>query len=160
MPAAFSMAVGVRRRTANFGVIYERKEIDRKRVKVTINGTARRALRQEAPRPTSHDESKSTGTCGSCRGVVPADSEIRKGGQPHKRALLFQIAAALKVGVMYFYEELPGGAKNSKEIKTPTLIKMSLATHGPQMMDAFLNLKSNRLRGAVADLAQALVREG
>jgi transcriptional regulator with XRE-family HTH domain len=86
--------------------------------------------------------------------------KYEKGANRISAALLFQIAEALKVGVMYFYEELPGGAKNSKEIKTPTLIKMSIATHGPQMMDAFLNLKSNRLRGAVADLAQALVREG
>jgi hypothetical protein len=75
-------------------------------------------------------------------------------------AMLFQIAAVLKVDVKYFYEALPRGAKNSKEIKTPILIKMSLATHGPRLMDAFLNLKSDKLRGAVADLAQALVREG
>ena len=74
--------------------------------------------------------------------------------------MLFQIAAVLNVDVKYFYDGLPGGAKNSKEIKTPILIKMSLVAHGPRLMEAFLNLKNDRLRGAVADLAQTLVREG
>jgi hypothetical protein len=33
---------------------------------------------------------------------------------------------------------------------------MSVATHGPRLIEAFLNLKSDKLRGVVADLAQAL----
>ena len=74
--------------------------------------------------------------------------------------MLFQIAAVLKVDVAYFYEGLLQSAKNSKEIKAPILIKMSLVAHGPRLMDAFLKLKSDSLRRAVADLAQALVREG
>ena len=74
-------------------------------------------------------------------------------------AMLVRIAAVLKVDVQYFFDELPRSAKNGKEIKTPVLIEMSLATHGPALVEAFLNLKSNRLRGVVADLAQALVRE-
>jgi hypothetical protein len=36
---------------------------------------------------------------------------------------------------------------------------MSLSAHGPRLIDAFLNLKSDKLRGVVADLVQALVRE-
>jgi transcriptional regulator with XRE-family HTH domain len=86
--------------------------------------------------------------------------KYEKGTNRMSAAMLFQTAAVLKVDLKYFYQELPSGAKNSKEIKTPTLIKMSLATHGPRLMDAFLNLKSDKLRGAVANLAQALVREG
>jgi transcriptional regulator with XRE-family HTH domain len=86
--------------------------------------------------------------------------KYEKGTNRISAAMLFQIATVLKVDVKYFYETIPGGAKNSKEIKTPTLIEMSLAMDGPRLMGAFLNLKSNKLRGAIADLAQALVREG
>jgi transcriptional regulator with XRE-family HTH domain len=75
-------------------------------------------------------------------------------------ALMVQIAAVLKVDVQYFFEELPTGAKNTKEIKTPVLTEMSLAAHGPRLIDAFLKLKTDRLRGAAADLAQALVGAG
>ena len=75
-------------------------------------------------------------------------------------AMMVQIAAALKVDVQYFFEELPSGAKNTKEIKTPVLTEMSLAAHGPRLIDAFLKLKTDKLRGAVADLVQALARAG
>jgi hypothetical protein len=36
---------------------------------------------------------------------------------------------------------------------------MSLAAHGPRLIDAFLKLKSDKLR-AVTDLVQALARAG
>jgi transcriptional regulator with XRE-family HTH domain len=75
-------------------------------------------------------------------------------------AMMVQIAAVLKVDVQYFFDELPTGAKNNKEIKTPALIEMSLAAHGPRLIDAFLKLKTDKLRGAIADLAQALARAG
>jgi hypothetical protein len=75
-------------------------------------------------------------------------------------AMMVQIAAVLKVDVQYFFDELPTGAKNAKEIKTPILIDMSLAAHGPRLIDAFLKLKTDKLRGAIADLATALVRAG
>jgi transcriptional regulator with XRE-family HTH domain len=84
--------------------------------------------------------------------------KYEKGNNRMSAAMMVQIAAALKVNVQYFFEELPRSAKNGKEIKTPVLIEMSLAAHGPRLIDAFLNLKSDKLRGAVADLAQALVR--
>jgi transcriptional regulator with XRE-family HTH domain len=75
-------------------------------------------------------------------------------------AMMVQIAAALKVDVQYFFEELPSGAKNTKEIKTPVLTEMSLEAHGPRLIDAFLKLKTDKLRGAIADLAQVLARAG
>jgi transcriptional regulator with XRE-family HTH domain len=75
-------------------------------------------------------------------------------------AKMVQIAALLKVDVQYFFEELPTGAKNTKEIKTPVLTEMSLAAHGPRLIDAFLKLKTDKLRGAIADLAQVLARAG
>ena len=90
----------------------------------------------------------------------PQIQKYEKGTNRMSAAFLVQIAAVLNVHVMYFYEGLPHSTKKSKEIRTSTMIEMSLATHGPALMEAFLNLKSNRLRGVVADLAQALVREG
>jgi transcriptional regulator with XRE-family HTH domain len=75
-------------------------------------------------------------------------------------ARMVEIAQVLKVDVQYFFEELPTGAKNTKEIKTPVLTEMSLAAHGPRLIDAFLKLKTDKLRGAIADLARALARAG
>jgi transcriptional regulator with XRE-family HTH domain len=75
-------------------------------------------------------------------------------------AMLVQIAAVLDVDVQYFFDELPTGAKNTKEIKTPALVEMSLAAHGPRLIDAFLKLKTDKLRGAIADLAQVLAQAG
>jgi transcriptional regulator with XRE-family HTH domain len=75
-------------------------------------------------------------------------------------AMMVQIAAVLKVDVQYFFDELPTGVKNTKEIKTPVLVEMSLAAHGPRLIDAFLKLKTDNLRGEIADLAQALARAG
>jgi transcriptional regulator with XRE-family HTH domain len=75
-------------------------------------------------------------------------------------ATMVQIAAALNIDVQYFFDELPTGVKNNKEIKTPVLTEMSLAAHGPRLIDAFLKLKTDKLRGAVTDLVQALARAG
>jgi transcriptional regulator with XRE-family HTH domain len=75
-------------------------------------------------------------------------------------AMLVQIAAVLDVDVQYFFDELPTGAKNTKEIKTPVLTEMSLAAHGPRLIDAFLKLKTDKLRGAIADLAHVLAQAG
>jgi transcriptional regulator with XRE-family HTH domain len=86
--------------------------------------------------------------------------KYEKGVNRMSAAMMVQIAAVLKVDVQYFFDELPTGAKNSKEIKTPILIDMSLAAHGPRLIDAFLKLKTDKLRGAIADLATALVRAG
>jgi transcriptional regulator with XRE-family HTH domain len=86
--------------------------------------------------------------------------KYEKGRNRMSAATMVQIAAVLKVDVQYFFEELPTGAKNTKEIKTPVLVEMSLAAHGPRLIDAFLRLKTDKLRGAVADLAQALAQAG
>ena len=54
-------------------------------------------------------------------------------------AMMVRIAEVLKVDVQYFFEDLPTGVKNYREIKTPVLVDMSLAAHGPRLMTAFLN---------------------
>jgi transcriptional regulator with XRE-family HTH domain len=86
--------------------------------------------------------------------------KYEKGKNRMSAAMMVQIAAVLDVDVQYFFDELPTGAKNTKEIKTPILVDMSLAAHGPRLIDAFLKLKTDKLRGAVADLVQALARAG
>jgi transcriptional regulator with XRE-family HTH domain len=86
--------------------------------------------------------------------------KYEKGVNRLSAAMMVRIAEVLKVDVQYFFDELPTGAKNNKEIKTPVLIDMSLAAHGPRLIDAFLKLKSDKLRGAVADLAQTLAWAG
>jgi transcriptional regulator with XRE-family HTH domain len=86
--------------------------------------------------------------------------KYEKGVNRLSAAKMVQIAAVLKVDVQYFFDELPTGAKSNKEIKTPILIDMSLAAHGPRLIDAFLALKTDKLRGAIADLAQVLARAG
>jgi hypothetical protein len=40
----------------------------------------------------------------------------------------------------------------------PVLVEMSLAAHGPRLIEAFLKLKTDKLRGIVTDLVQALAR--
>jgi transcriptional regulator with XRE-family HTH domain len=84
--------------------------------------------------------------------------KYEKGKNRMSAATMVQIAAVLDVDVQYFFDELPTGVKNTKEIRTPVLTEMSLAAHGPRLMTAFLKLKNDELRGAVADLAQTLAR--
>jgi transcriptional regulator with XRE-family HTH domain len=84
--------------------------------------------------------------------------KYEKGKNRMSAALMVRIAEVLNVDVQYFFEELPTGAKNTKEIKTPILTEMSLAAHGPRLIEAFLKLKTDKLRGAVADLAKALAQ--
>ncbi len=86
--------------------------------------------------------------------------KYEKGVNRLSAAMMVRIAAVLKVDVQYFFDEIPTGAKNYREIKTPVLVDMSIAAHGPRLMNAFLKLKNDELRGAVADLAQALARAG
>jgi transcriptional regulator with XRE-family HTH domain len=86
--------------------------------------------------------------------------KYEKGKNRMSAAMMVQIAAVLNVDGQYFFDELPTGVKNHKEIKTPVLIDMSLAAHGPRLIDAFLKLKTDKLRGAIADLAHVLARAG
>ena len=82
--------------------------------------------------------------------------KYEKGVNRLSAAMMVRIAEVLNVDVQYFFDELPTGAKNNREIKTPVVVDMSIAAHGPRLMNAFLKLKNDELRGAVADLAQAL----
>ncbi len=86
--------------------------------------------------------------------------KYEKGKNRMSAAMMVQIAALLKVDVQYFFDDLPTGVKNTREIKTPVLTEMSLVAHGPRLIDAFLKLKADKLRGAIADLAQVLARAG
>ena len=86
--------------------------------------------------------------------------KYEKGVNRLSAAMMVRIAEVLNVDVQYFFDELATGAKNNREIKTPVLVDMSIAAHGPRLMTAFLKLKNDELRGAVADLAQALARAG
>jgi transcriptional regulator with XRE-family HTH domain len=86
--------------------------------------------------------------------------KYEKGTNRMSAATIVRIAAVLKTDVQYFFDALPNGAKNGKKIKMPIPIDMQLAAHGLRLTNAFLNLKSDKLRKIVADLAQALVREG
>jgi transcriptional regulator with XRE-family HTH domain len=84
--------------------------------------------------------------------------KYEKGANRMSAATMVRIAAVLEVDVQYFFDQLPTGVKKNKEIKTPVSVEMSLAAHGPRLIDAFLNLKSDKMRGAVADLAEVLAR--
>lgn len=86
--------------------------------------------------------------------------KYEKGVNRLSAATMVRIAEVLKVDVQYFFEELPTGVKYTKEIKTPVLTERSLAAHGTRLIDAFLKLKNDKLRGAIADLTQALARAG
>jgi hypothetical protein len=69
------------------------------------------------------------------------NSKIRKGRQPHERGHDGANCRGAKRRRQYFFEELPTGAKNTKEIKTTVLTEMSLVAHGPRLINAFLKLK-------------------
>jgi DNA-binding XRE family transcriptional regulator len=86
--------------------------------------------------------------------------KYEKGVNRLSAAMMVRIAEVLKVDVQYFFDGLPTGVRNNREIKTPVLVEMSLAAHGPRLMNAFLKMKSDKLRGTIADLAQALAQAG
>jgi transcriptional regulator with XRE-family HTH domain len=160
MPAAFLMAVDLRRLTATFEAIMGegktagRASNPRSTGSLDVHFGEKLRARRLIGHVSQQDLAKALGMS------FQQIQKYEKGTNRISAAMLFQIAAVLKVDVAYFYEGLLHSAKNSKEIKAPILIKMSLVAHGPRLMDAFLKLKSDNLRRAVADLAQALVREG
>src|SRR6202035_1254990 len=63
-------------------------------------------------------------------------------------AMMVRVADILDVDVGYFYDEIPK-TKRSGEIETPALTEMAMAAHGRRLIDAFLGLKNDTLRGAV-----------
>ena len=56
--------------------------------------------------------------------------KYEKGVNRLSAVMMMRIAEVLKVDIQYFFDELPTGAKNTKEIKTPVLVDMSLAARG------------------------------
>ena len=71
--------------------------------------------------------------------------------------MMVGVAEILDVDVGYFYDEIPK-TKRSGEIETPALTELALTLHGRRLIDSFLSLKTDMLRGAVADLAHVLAR--
>ena len=84
--------------------------------------------------------------------------KYEKGANRLTAAMMVRVAEILDVDVAYFYDEIPK-TKRSGEIETPALTEMAMAAHGRRLIDAFLSLKNDTLRGAVADLAHVLARE-
>jgi transcriptional regulator with XRE-family HTH domain len=83
--------------------------------------------------------------------------KYEKGTNRMSAALMVPLAKILDVDVGYFYDEIPNTKRNG-EIETPALTELALTLHGRRLIDAFLNLKNDMLRGAVADLAHVLAR--
>jgi transcriptional regulator with XRE-family HTH domain len=83
--------------------------------------------------------------------------KYEKGTNRMSAALMVPLAKILDIDIGYFYDEIPN-TKHSGEIETPALTELALTLHGRRLIDAFLNLKNNALRGAIADLAQVLAR--
>ena len=71
--------------------------------------------------------------------------------------MVVPLAKILGVDIGYFYDEIPNTKRNG-EIETPALTELALTLHGRRLIDAFLSLKNDMLRGAVADLAHVLAR--
>src|SRR5258708_17640594 len=83
--------------------------------------------------------------------------KYEKGNNRMSAAMMVRVAEILDVDVGYFYDEIPK-TKRSGEIETPALTELALTLHGRRLIDAFLSLKTDMLRGAVADLAHVLAR--
>ena len=83
--------------------------------------------------------------------------KYEKGINRLSAATMVSVAEILDVGTGYFYDEIPK-SNRSGEIETPALTELALTLHGRRLIDAFLNLKNDKLRGAVADLAHVLAR--
>jgi transcriptional regulator with XRE-family HTH domain len=79
------------------------------------------------------------------------------GGNRISAALMVRLAEILDTNVGYFYDEIPK-TRPSGKIETPALTKLAGTSHGPRMIEAFLNLKNDKLRGAVADIAELLAQ--
>jgi transcriptional regulator with XRE-family HTH domain len=83
--------------------------------------------------------------------------KYEKGVNRISASLMARLAEILDIDTGYFYDEIPK-TKRSGEIETPALTELALTLHGRRMIDAFLNLKNDKMRGAVADLVQTLAR--
>ena len=83
--------------------------------------------------------------------------KYEKGNNRMSAAMMVRVAEILDVDVGYFCDEIPK-TKRSGEIETPALTELALTLHGRRLIDAFLSLKTDMLRGAVADLVHVLAR--
>jgi transcriptional regulator with XRE-family HTH domain len=83
--------------------------------------------------------------------------KYEKGTNRLSAATMARVAVILDVNVAYFYDQI-SKAKRSGEIETPALTAVAISLHGRRMIEAFIGLKNDKLRGAVADLAQVLAR--
>ena len=83
--------------------------------------------------------------------------KYEKGTNRMSAALMVPLAKILDIDIGYFYDEIPNTKRNG-EIETPALTELALTLHGRRLIDAFLSLKNDMLRGAVADLAHVLAR--
>ena len=83
--------------------------------------------------------------------------KYEKGVNRVSAAMMVSLAEILDVDMDYFYDEIPK-VRRGGEIETPALTELALTLHGRRLIDAFLNLKNDMLRGAVADLAHVLAR--
>jgi transcriptional regulator with XRE-family HTH domain len=83
--------------------------------------------------------------------------KYEKGINRMSAAFMVRLAGILDVDIGYFYDGIPK-TKRSGEIETPALTELALTLHGRRMIEAFLNLRNDELRGAVANFVQALAR--
>ena len=83
--------------------------------------------------------------------------KYEKGINRLSAAMMVRVAEILDVDVGYFYSEIPK-TKRSGEMETPALTELAMAAHGRRLIDAFLSLKNDNMRGAVAGLAHVLAR--
>ena len=83
--------------------------------------------------------------------------KYEKGTNRLSAAMMVRVAEILDVDMGYFYNEIRK-VRRGGEIETPPLTELALTLPGRRLIDAFLNLKNDQLRGAVADLAHVLAR--
>jgi transcriptional regulator with XRE-family HTH domain len=83
--------------------------------------------------------------------------KYEKGFNRVSATLMVSVAQILNVDIGYFFDETQK-VRRGTEIETPALTELALTLHGRRLVDAFLKLKNDQLRGAIADLAQALAR--
>ena len=83
--------------------------------------------------------------------------KYEKGVNRVSAALMVSVAQILNVDIGYFFDGTQK-VRRGTEIETPALIELALTSHGPRLIEAFLKLKNNQLRSAIADLAEVLAR--
>ena len=85
--------------------------------------------------------------------------KYEKGANRMSAAMMVQMAAVLKIEVQYFFDDLPNSVSNHRKIDTPAFTGLALKSHGPRLIGAFVKIKNEKLRKAIADLAQTFAKE-